>query len=145
MQQQAVYEGQKVAVVDLVSKPATDVEALRPLVVQKAGEPYSHEKVKDSVAALEESRQFTTVDVLVKPEAAGLRVVFVMEPAFYIGMISFPGASRTFNYGQLLQVVDYPAEEPYEENRVNGCGAGARGVLCHARLLHGPGSNGNQF
>ena len=119
LQQQAVYEGQKVAVVDLVSKPATDVEAQRPLVVQKAGEPYSHEKVTDSVAALEKSRQFTTVTVLVKPEAAGLRLVFVMEPAFYVGMISFPEASRTFNYGQLLQVVDYPTEEPYEEKRLN--------------------------
>ena len=129
LQQQAVYEGQKVAVVDLISKPVTDVEALRPLVVQKAGEPYSHEKVKDSVAALEKTRQFTTVDVLVKPEAAGLRVVFVMEPTFYIGLISFPGASRTFNYSQLLQVVDYPAEEPYEENRVTGAAPALEGYF----------------
>jgi outer membrane protein assembly factor BamA len=118
LQQQTVYEGQKVAVVDLISKPATDVEALRPMVVQKAGEPYSEEKVKDTVTALKKSGRFTAVDVLVKPETAGLRVVFVMEPAFYIGLISFPGASRTFNYSQLLQVVDDPAEEPYEENRV---------------------------
>ncbi len=118
VQQQVIYEGQKVAVVDLISKPATDVEALRPLVVQKAEQPYSQEKVKASVAALGKTRQFTTVNVLVKPEAAGLRVVFVLEPTFYIGSISFPGASRTFNYGQLLQVADYPAEEPYEENRV---------------------------
>ena len=57
------------------------------------------------------------MDVLVKPEGAGLRLVFVMHPAFYIGIISFPGGSKHFNYARLLQVVDYPAEEPYEENR----------------------------
>ena len=48
LEQQAFYEGQKVAVVELRSKPATDVEASRPLVVQKAGEPYSQDKVKET-------------------------------------------------------------------------------------------------
>jgi len=39
LQQQAVYEGQKVAVVDLISKPATDVEACVPSWCKK---PESH-------------------------------------------------------------------------------------------------------
>jgi len=129
LQQQSVYEGQKVAAVDLVSKPAMNVDAWRPLVKQKVGEPYSLEEVSESVAALKKAGRFTTVDVLVKPEAAGLRVVFVLQPAFYIGMISFRGATGTFNYSQLLQVVNYPAEEAYEEDRVKAAEPGLEGFF----------------
>jgi len=48
----------------------------------------------------------------------GQKVAVVMQPTFYIGTFSFPGASGVFDYNLLLQAVNYPAEEPYEENRV---------------------------
>ena len=116
--QQVSYEGQKVVTLDLVAKPNTDVEALRPLVMQKAGEPYSSEKVQSSVAALQGTGRFSKIDVEVTLEAAGLRVMFVMQPAYYIGMIYFPGALEAFSYPRLFQVVNYPAQEPYQESRV---------------------------
>src|SRR5712692_1198373 len=112
-QQPISYEGERVAFVDLVARPGVDVESLRPLILQKAGEPYSNEEIQSSVAALGRTGQFSKVEVEVTPEAAGLRVVFVMQPAFYIGMIYFPGALKVFTYPRLLQVVNYPAEEPY--------------------------------
>ena len=62
--------------------------------------------------------QFSKVEIEVTPETGGLRVAFVMQPAFYIGMIYFPGAAKVFSYPRLLQVVNYPAQEPYEESRV---------------------------
>jgi len=114
------YQGQRVAFVDLVARPAIDVEALRPMVAQKAGEPYSDARVHQTVAALNRTRLFSKVEVQVTPEAAGLRVTFVMEPAFYIGTIDFPGALKAFDYPRLLQVVNYPAEQPYEESLANG-------------------------
>jgi outer membrane protein insertion porin family len=116
--QQAPYEGQKVAVVDLVARPGVELEALRRLVLQKAEEPYSNDKVQGTVEALERTGQFSQIDVEVKLEAAGLRVMFVMQPAYYIGTIDFPGALKAFNYPRLLQVVNYPAQEPYQERRV---------------------------
>ncbi len=119
-QRQVSYEGQKVALVDLVVRPGMDVEALRPLILQKAGEPYSNERVQSSVAALKQTGGFNKVDVEVTPEPAGLRVAFVIQPAFYIGMIDFPGAVKVFSYPRLLQVVNYPAQEPYEASRVKG-------------------------
>jgi outer membrane protein assembly factor BamA len=41
-----------------------------------------------------------------------------MEPAYYLGVLQFPGATKVFEYSQLLQTVNYPVEEPYEEGRV---------------------------
>jgi outer membrane protein insertion porin family len=116
--EQVSYEGQKVAVVKLVAKPGVDVEALRPLAVQKEGEAYSAEKVQSTVAALQQTGQFSKIDVEVTPEATGLRVMFVMQPVYYVGMINFPGALETFSYPRLLQVVNYPTQEPYDESRV---------------------------
>ena len=115
---QISYEGDRVAFVDLVVRPGIDAEALRRLILQKAGEPYSKEKVQSSIAALKQAGRFSKVDVVVTPEATGLRVAFVAQPAFYVGIIYFPGAVKEFNYPRLLQVVNYPAQEPYEERRV---------------------------
>ena len=125
------YEGQHVAFVDLVARPAIDVEALRPMVAQKAGEPYSKAKIQQTVAALNRTRLFNKIEVQVTPEAAGLRVTFVMEPAFYIGTIDFPGALREFSYPRMLQAVNYPAEQPYEESLAKGGESALEKFLTH--------------
>ena len=112
------YEGQKVAVVELVAKPSVDVDALRPLVLQKEGETFSTAKVQSTVAALQQRGNFSKVEVEVTPEASGLRVMFVLQPVYYLGMIDFPGALEAFSYPRLLQAVNYPPQEPYDESRV---------------------------
>ncbi len=116
--EQVSYEGQMVGSIELVSDPRINVDAFRALVAQKAGETYSGEKIKASVAALQATRRFTKVDVDVRPEAAGLHVIFVLEPAFYVGILQFPGATRVFTYTRLLQVVNLPDEDPYEKTRI---------------------------
>ena len=115
---QVSYEGQMVGSIELVSDPRINVEAFHPLVAQKAGQPFSGQKIKDSVAALQETRRFTKVEVDARPEAAGLHLIFVLEPAFYVGILQFPGATRVFTYTRLLQVVNLPDEEPYEKTRI---------------------------
>src|SRR5438309_3790280 len=116
--EQVSYERQMVGSIELVSDPRINVEAFRPLVAQKAGETYSGEKVKASVAALQATRRFTKVEVDVRPEAPGLHLIFVLEPAFYVGLLQFPGATRVFTFTRLLQVVNLPDEDPYEKNRI---------------------------
>lgn len=115
---QAAYEGQQVAVVDLVARPSVDVERLRHLIQQKAGEPYSSAKIQLSISALEQTRLFLKVDLMVTPLATGLQVEFILQPAFYVGMIYFPGTDNSFEYARLLPVVNYPPQEPYDEDRV---------------------------
>jgi hypothetical protein len=35
----------------------------------------------------------------------GLRVTFARQPAYYIGMIYFPGALKAFSYPRLLRAI----------------------------------------
>src|SRR5262245_44225815 len=116
--QETAYDGQNVAIVQLVAKPNADVDALRPLVLQKEGEPYDTDKVQSTVEALRQEGGFKEVDVQTKVEVAGLRVMFVLQPVYYIGVVDFPGALKAFSYPALLQVVNYPAQEPYQETQM---------------------------
>jgi outer membrane protein assembly factor BamA len=114
----AVFEGQNVSAVDLIARPDLDTETFRHLVTQQAGQPYSSQKIYESVAALKATGQFTKVETNVIPEQSGLRLELILDPAFYIGTFEFPEAARIFNYVQLLGVVRYPPDEPYEKSRV---------------------------
>lgn len=114
----ASYEGQPVGSVDLVTDPSINVQDLRRLVEQRPGQPYSNQKVQASIQALERTGIFKKVEVQVKPEASGLDVMFVMEPAYYYGVTKFPGAEKTFSYTRLLQVVDLPDQDPYQQQKV---------------------------
>ena len=95
---QPFYEGQKVGSIDLVANPRIDIESYRSLIVQKVGEPYSSEKVASSVKALEDTQAFSKVEPQVNPDPAGLKLTFVLEPVYYIGMVTFPGAIKRFNH-----------------------------------------------
>src|SRR5579864_6374313 len=115
---QPSYEGQKVASVDLVANPRVDTTQYRGLIAQKAGEPYSSEKVQASVKALEETQAFSKVEPKVQPDPSGLKLTFVLEPAYYIGMITFPGATKIFSYTRLLQAVNFQDQSTYQQSQV---------------------------
>jgi outer membrane protein insertion porin family len=112
-----LFEGQPVSSVEVVARPNLDTESIKHLVSQQAGQPYSSQKVQESVEALKASGQFTDVDSSVFPEQGGLRLKFILEPAFYIGVLEFPGAGA-FSYSQLLGVVKYRPGEVYENSQV---------------------------
>jgi outer membrane protein insertion porin family len=114
-----LYEGLKVSSIEVIARPTVNIQRLRPLVRQGVGKPYSATAVQESAAALRTAANVSKVDVEVKPEAEGLRVTFILEPAFYVGMIYFRGAAKQFSYQRLLQVVNYPAQEPYDKARAN--------------------------
>src|SRR6266481_3524337 len=113
------YEGQQVAAVDLVANPKISVESLRPLVQQPAGEPYSSSKVAETISALQGTGRFSKVEVDVKPDSDGPKVTFLLEPALYFGIFDFQGATKTFSYTRLLQVVDIPNRTPYKQDLVS--------------------------
>jgi len=112
-------EGQKVAAVEMVANPKISVESLRPLVQQRAGEPYSAAKVADTISALQGTGRFSKVEVDVRPGPGGLQVTFALEPALYFGIFDFPGATKSFSYTRLLQVVDIPNRTPYKQDLVS--------------------------
>src|SRR3981081_4237142 len=114
---QPLYEGQPVTAVDLIANPHRDVEPLRAFVSQKPREPYSQEKVQASIDALHKTGQFEKVTVDVVPDLAGLRLNFILEPAYYLGVIEFQGLAKYFSFKRLLQVVAIPEEDPHVNAR----------------------------
>ena len=115
---QAAYEGQNVSAVSLIANPHRDLNPLIPLVTQKAGAPYSQQKIQQSAAALQKAGSFPKVEINVVPDVQGLRVSFLLEPAYYLGVVEFQGADKKFNYPGLLQVANLPDEDPYDPSRV---------------------------
>jgi outer membrane protein insertion porin family len=113
-----IYEGQNVGSIALIGNPHRNLEPLRGVALQKAGEPYSQAKVDASIRALQEAGGFPKVTATVVPELSGVRVSFLLEPAYYLGILDFPGAVKAFPYTRLLQVANLADEDPYDPARV---------------------------
>jgi outer membrane protein assembly factor BamA len=75
------FECQKVSKVEVTTNASMDMEAFRSLIKQKAGEPFSMTAIRDSVAALQETKLFSKVQVSIQPEQPGLNILFILQPA----------------------------------------------------------------
>jgi len=111
------YEGQNVATIEVAGQPSLDQSQFSSLLAQKAGEPFSKDKVNQSASAIRETGKFKDVRIQVDPEATGVRVMLILEPAVYFGVFEFPGAER-FPYSRLVQVANYPTQTPYSTGEV---------------------------
>ena len=126
-----VYEGQKVSAVALIANPHCDLEPLYGVPLQKAGEPYSQAKIDASVKALQDAGGFPKVNVNVVPDLDGVRVSFLLEPAYYLGVVEFPGATKLFSYTRLLQVANLSDEDPYDPARLVVAQQALKGFFKH--------------
>jgi len=112
------YEGQKVLSVELAGQPELNFDTLLPVIQQRANEPFSGQKVDATIAGLRD-KGYQAVEVDVRPDAEGIRVLFVLQPALYFGIYDFPEATHIFGYSRLLQVTDYPPRGPYTRIDIN--------------------------
>ncbi len=122
------YEGQQVSTIELAGRPdlsEEEAKQLQSLIKQKQGQPFSLDDINASIAALKSSELVKDVRLDVTPEANGIRVSFVLQPAYYIGMYQFPGALHVYSYSRLLQISNYPMQGPYSPVAV----ANARSAL----------------
>jgi len=115
---QVSYEGQNISAVSLIANPHRDLEPLRACVTLRPGDPYSEERIRASAEALEKAGGFPKVQVSVVPDVTGLRIRFLLEPAYYLGVVDFSGVAKSFSYTHLLQVVDLPDEDPFDPSRL---------------------------
>jgi outer membrane protein assembly factor BamA len=114
----SVYEGQTLSAVDLIANPHRDIEPLQSLLAQKSGEPFSEGSVEASIHALEERGGFSNVTAETVSDSSGLRLNFILERPYYIGLIEFPDLDKRFPYAQLLRVVNLPEQAPYSKTRL---------------------------
>ncbi len=115
---QSAYEGQNVSSVSLIANPHRDLSPLFKVVSQHANDPYSQKKIEESQQALQKAGNFPKVRVQVVPDVSGLRVSFLLEPAYYLGAVEFPGAVTKFSYTRLLQIANLQDEDPYDPTRL---------------------------
>jgi outer membrane protein insertion porin family len=112
------YEGRKISSVILAGRPDLDTNAFEKQIPLRAGESFSKEKVQASVEKLKQAGKFDDVTVDVHPQAEGVDVVLVLQPALYLGIYHFPGAEKRFPYSRLLQAADYPVKTAYSHQDV---------------------------
>ena len=120
------FNGQPVSRVEVAAGPNVDMSAMRRLIQQQAGKPFSSERIRQSVAALQQTRQFSQVQVSIEPEPAGLAVLFILQPASYVGILEFPGTGRRFPYTALMQATNIPDQSPYYDDLLI---SGQKGLL----------------
>jgi outer membrane protein insertion porin family len=111
------YEGQNVSTIEIAGQPSINDADFSSMFVQKAGQPFNKEKVDQTAEAIKAAGKFKEVRIQVDPEANGVRVLFILEPADYFGVFEFPGADR-FPYSRLIQIANYPTQTPYSAGEV---------------------------
>jgi outer membrane protein insertion porin family len=111
----ASYEGQNVTAIEIAGRPELKNSSFSPMFVQMVGQPFDRLKVEQTVAALK--TKFEQVQLQVLPEANGVSVLLVLEPAVYFGIFEFPGAEQ-FPYSRLVQVANYPPEAPFNSKEI---------------------------
>jgi outer membrane protein assembly factor BamA len=98
----AGFEGRTVSKIEIAMAPGGDESGLRALISLKPGQPFSIEKLRESVAAIQSHQKFEQIQASLEPEANGIKVVLLLQPVFHVGLVSFPGAAGRFNYSTLL-------------------------------------------
>ena len=113
----ASYEGQNVGSIEVAGRPDLAAGQASQMFAQHTGEPFSSEKIQQTVDALKASGKAKEVQLRIEPESSGIRVLLILEPAIYFGIFQFPGAER-FAYSQLIQIANYSSEEPYNAEQI---------------------------
>ena len=104
------FAGRTVSKVEIGLAPNKNAALARSLIQQEAGKPLSLDAIAQSVAALQKHEEYRRVQLSISPDAKGVRLVFLIQPVYRIGLISFPGAAEKLAYPQLLQAVDFPSD-----------------------------------
>ncbi len=113
------YFGQNVASVEVAGRPEQTYSKLQNVIAVKPGQPLRKSDIDASIASLEQQANISGVSLDVEPEDDGVQVVFILQPAIYVGMYEFPGATGRYDYSRLLQVASYPTQAPYSNADVH--------------------------
>ncbi len=112
------YAGQTVSPVEVAGQPDVTFKDVQTDIPFKQGQPLKQTDVDAAVAALKQRTGVQDVTLDLEPEADGVRVVFILQPAIYVGMYEFPAALKNFSYSRLVQVANYNPQTPYSADDV---------------------------
>jgi outer membrane protein insertion porin family len=109
----AAFEGRPVTRIEIAARPDQNVAELRALIRQQPGRPFSVNDVQSSAAALQQAGGFKQVQVSVELETEGVRVLFLLQPVYHVGLVTFPHATGSMSYTQMLQAVNISLDAPF--------------------------------
>jgi outer membrane protein insertion porin family len=110
------FEGQRVSSVEIAIRPQMDTARFQSLLKQKAGQAFSSAAIRESVKALQQTNAFSQIQLSVTPQSEGLKVIFILQPVYYVSILSFPGTRNKFLYTELLQAVNIPPQTPFTKD-----------------------------
>ena len=113
------YQGQNVSALDIAGRPDLSLSNLQPFFAQQPGTPFRKGEDQSNYCRAQIRRPLHKCagGSVSQPEADGIHIEIVLEPAVYFGIFQFPGAER-FAYSHLIQVANYPTETPYSASVV---------------------------
>lgn len=120
------YEGQNVTSIELAGWPGLQPEPLLAHLPQAPNQPFARAAVEQSIAELKTRLAATPapnggrlqdIALQIVPEPGGIRILFVLQPAEYLGVFQFPGALR-FSYTRLLEAFGYEPQQPYSDRNL---------------------------
>src|SRR5215510_12194859 len=106
------YEGQKISSVEFAGQPDLNADEMMPMAAIRSGDDFSASRIEQTLDAVRRTGKFKEVQLDLRPEQEGVRVLFVLQPAIYFGIYQFPGAER-FPYSSLILAANYVPQEPY--------------------------------
>lgn len=123
-------QGAVVAAVRITGTAVEHPEWLEPLIVQKAGQPLDKYKVRQSVQALYDTGQFSTIQVEAQRNAKGdVVLIFNARENFFIGSILVEGAPYPPSDNQLVSASRLNLGERFTDDKIAAAIEGMRGIL----------------
>ena len=108
-------------VVEIAGRPDLTIEPLMPLIGLKAGETLSISKIDAAITALKSTGSYEGVQVDIRPEQDGVRVMFVLQPACTSACTIFPARSDCLTRGSCkLPIIPRRNPTPLSKSRKSG-------------------------
>ena len=108
---------------------AIDPAVLGEMLPQKAGEPYSSQKIRESIERLFATGRFTDVRVDAVREDGGAVLTFLTKSAYFIGAVKFRGVAAPPTVRQLHSASHFELGHLFSEEAVSEAIEGLRRLL----------------
>jgi outer membrane protein insertion porin family len=108
---------------------AMEPSALEEMLPQKTGEPYSSEKIRQSIELLYATGRFTDIRVDAESEAGGVALTFLTRSAYFVGAVQVRGVAAPPGENQLRSATHLELGHSFSENQIPEAIEGLREVL----------------
>src|SRR5258708_22574871 len=89
------------------------------MLAQKAGEPLSREKVRESIRVLFATGRFSDIQAEVRESGSGVVLVFATSLNFFVGAVDIEGAPGHPNYNQIVNASKLQLGEPHTREKLD--------------------------